>query len=207
MTHQAIPLLRRVTVSELTRTIRPPVDNETLEAASKIVERVRAEGTQAIREYAERFGERSLGELLVLGKPEMDAARLALPEKDRAVLERTADRIRTFAQAQRDAIRPVDVPIPGGLDGLGGRVGHTVEPIQKRWVLRPGGPVPAPVLCAHDCGDRARGRVRTGRRGVAWRASACARGRVGRGRRRVSRDRRRARDRRDGVRLRWAGSV
>ena len=148
MTHQATPLLRRVTISELTRTVRPPVDNETLEAAGKIVDRVRAEGTQAIREYAERFGERSLGEPLVLGKPEMDAARCSLPGKDRAVLERTADRIRTFAQAQRDAIRPVDVPIPGGLDGLGGRVGHTVEPIRNAGCYAPAGryPLPSSVL-------------------------------------------------------------
>lgn len=135
-------MLKRVPFDQLRQATRPPVDRATLSDAGVIVERVRDQGDEAVRAYAERFGERAPGEPLVLGRPDMNAALDALSPEDRAVLERTGDRIRAFARAQRDAILPVDAPISGG------RAGHTVEPIENAGCYAPAGryPLPSSVL-------------------------------------------------------------
>ncbi len=142
MTATSEPLLRRMTVDEIRSACRPPVDEDTLSTASSIVEQVRENDAGAVRAFAEQFGERAPDEPLVLGRDEMNAALEALPAQDRALLERTGERIRAFAQAQRDAILPVDVPIPGG------RAGHTIEPIESAGCYAPAGryPLPSSVL-------------------------------------------------------------
>lgn len=142
MTETTKPYLRRIPADEITRATRPPVDQDTLSAASSIVDRVRTEGAVATRVFAERFGERAPDQPLVLGRSEMNTALEALSHNDRALLERTGDRIRAFAKAQRDAILPVDIPIPGG------RAGHTIEPIENAGCYAPAGryPLPSSVL-------------------------------------------------------------
>jgi len=66
--------LRRISPAELERTARPPVDAATLEATRSIVEDVRSRGAGGVREYANRFGERSADEPLVLGRALMESA-------------------------------------------------------------------------------------------------------------------------------------
>ncbi|MFG0257662.1 MAG: histidinol dehydrogenase [Phycisphaerales bacterium JB043] len=142
MTETTRPLLRRVNADELRRVTCSPVDQETLSSARAITERVRDEGASAVRAFAEQFGERGPAGPLVLGRAQMRAAFEALSQDDCALLERTGDRIRAFAQAQRDAIRSVDVPIPGGC------AGHTIEPIENAGCYAPAGryPLPSSVL-------------------------------------------------------------
>jgi len=136
------PLLRRISPEDLGREQRPPIDRAVLDQARSIVDDVRANGDAALREYSERFGERSVGDPLVLGVDAMRAAWATMDPGDRSVLERAAGRIRAFAQAQREAIGAVDVPIPGG------RAGHTVEPIESAGCYAPAGryPLPSSVL-------------------------------------------------------------
>ncbi len=119
-----------------------PVDSATLRAAGEIVERVRTEGSAAVREYAERFGERAPGEVLVLGRDAMHAALDDVTAEERGLLERAAGRIKAFARAQREAVREVDVAIPGG------RAGHTVECVEAAGCYAPAGrhPLPSSVL-------------------------------------------------------------
>lgn len=135
-------LLRRVSPDSIERGVRPPIDQETLARAHEIVEGVRVGGAAALRAYAERFGERKPDEPLVLGRDAMRAALDALAPAAVGVLERTAERIVTFAQAQRSAIQELDVPIPGG------RAGHTIEAIESAGCYAPGGryPLPSSVL-------------------------------------------------------------
>jgi phosphoribosyl-ATP pyrophosphohydrolase/phosphoribosyl-AMP cyclohydrolase/histidinol dehydrogenase len=135
-------LLRRITPVEVHRASAPPVSRETLMGASEIVEAVRAEGAAAVRRCAERFSERSPADPLVVGRDAMDAALAALDPADRAVLERAAARIERFALAQRQAIRPVEIDIPGG------RAGHTIEPVAAAGCYAPAGryPLPSSVL-------------------------------------------------------------
>jgi phosphoribosyl-ATP pyrophosphohydrolase/phosphoribosyl-AMP cyclohydrolase/histidinol dehydrogenase len=134
--------LRRITPRELPSGRRDPVDADTLAAAARIVTDVRDVGEAALRRYAERFGDLTVGAPLVFGPDVLAAARDALPATDRALLERTADRIRAFATSQRSAIQEIDVAVPGG------RAGHTVSPVDRAGCYAPGGrfPLPSSVL-------------------------------------------------------------
>lgn len=142
MTSDNDSMLRRVPLVSLARELRPPVDDETLAAAQQIVNAVRSDGLAAVQGFAVQFGEREAGDAVVLGRDAMDAALEAQPKATRDLLTRTADRIRTFAQAQLDAIRPIDVPITGG------RAGHTIEPVSAAGCYAPAGryPLPSSVL-------------------------------------------------------------
>jgi phosphoribosyl-ATP pyrophosphohydrolase/phosphoribosyl-AMP cyclohydrolase/histidinol dehydrogenase len=121
---------------------RDPVDPETLAAASTIVDDVRARGEAALREHAERFGDIPRGGTLVRTREELADALASIPSGDRALLERTAERIRRFAEAQRRCLADLTVPIPGG------RAGHTVAPVERAGCYAPGGrfPLPSSVL-------------------------------------------------------------
>ena len=133
---------KRLRPDEIDLVLRDPVDSDTLVRAEEIVEVVRAEGERALRTYAERFGDRQPGEPLVLGPDELAAAADRLPADQRGLLERTADRIRAFAGAQRASLADVDVEVPGG------RAGHRVAPVVRAGCYAPGGrfPLPSSVL-------------------------------------------------------------
>ena len=130
--------LRRIAPSEIDRALRPPVDPQTFRLAQEIVESVRTGGEACLRELAERFGERRPADPLVLGPEAMAAARDAMDTAQRSALEQTADRIRAFAGAQREAIREVRIPVPGG------EAGHTIEPVASAGCYAPGGRYPLP---------------------------------------------------------------
>lgn len=141
-----VHLLPRIAAAQATRAARRPVDAATLAAAAVIVDDVRARGTDAVREYAVRFGERTNdragGSPLVLDRGAMRSALDTLSPLDRAALERAAARIEHFARAQRQAIADVSIAVPGG------RAGHTVQPVQRAGCYAPAGrhPLPSSVL-------------------------------------------------------------
>jgi phosphoribosyl-ATP pyrophosphohydrolase/phosphoribosyl-AMP cyclohydrolase/histidinol dehydrogenase len=135
-------MLRRIAPQDVARATRLPTDRQTLVSAAEIVDAVRTGGVTALRGYAERFGERASHEPLVLGPKEMHAALDTLDPSEVRLLERTAARIRLFAEAQRRAIQEVDIAIPGG------RAGHTIEPVVAAGCYAPAGryPLPSSVL-------------------------------------------------------------
>src|SRR5882724_11600377 len=65
-----------------------------------------------------------------------------LPAGDRARLERVAERIRGFAEAQYRALCPVAVSVPGGV------AEHQIAPVERAGCYAPGGryPLPSSVL-------------------------------------------------------------
>ena len=132
----------RLTVAELPDLRRDAVDAATLDGAKRIVDAVRDGGEAALREHAERFGDLAPGAPLVFARAELEAAAAGLAPEDLALLERTAARIRAFAEAQRAALGPIAVPVPGG------RAGHTVAPVERAGCYAPGGrfPLPSSVL-------------------------------------------------------------
>ncbi len=134
--------MRRLTIVELQALDRKPVDRETLESAARIVEEVRTGDEAALRLCAERYGDLEPGAPLVVGPAELSEALDSLPIEQRKLLERTAERIQSFAHAQRTALREVEVSIPGG------RTGHTVVPVELAGCYAPGGrfPLPSSVL-------------------------------------------------------------
>jgi len=111
-------------------------------AALELVDDVRARGEPALREHAERLGDLGVGEPLVLDRATLRQDLAALDADTRALLERVAGRIESFARAQRSALAPVDVEVPGG------RAGHRLAPVERAGCYAPGGrfPLPSSVL-------------------------------------------------------------
>ena len=134
--------LRRRSPADVRPLQRDPVDPETLTAAAQIVADVRDEGEHAVRRWAEKLGDIPADAPLILEPSALEEAFEGLPAHERAVLERTADRIRTFALAQRHALSDVEVPVPGGV------AGHQVAPVECAGCYAPGGrfPLPSSVL-------------------------------------------------------------
>jgi histidinol dehydrogenase len=110
--------------------------------AAPIVEAVRLRGEAALREYAERFADVAVGGPLFLERATLDRALAAVPAADRARLERVAERIRVFAEAQQRALATVTVSVPGGV------AGHWIAPLARAGCYAPGGryPLPSSVL-------------------------------------------------------------
>jgi histidinol dehydrogenase len=137
----AAHLLRPRTVAELARRGGDP-DPETLATAARIVADVRTRGEVALREHAERLGDVPRDAPLYHDRAELARALAALAPEHRARLERVAARIRAFAVAQRSALGPVSVPVPGGI------AEHRIAPMERAGCYAPGGrhPLPSSVL-------------------------------------------------------------
>src|SRR6266540_2116304 len=137
-------VLSRRSVAELVRRRAAAVPAEAFTVAAPIVEAVRAGGEAALRQYAERFAEVAPGGggPLFLDRPALDRALAGLPAGDRARLERVAERIRAFAEAQKRALSDVTVTVPGGT------AGHWIAPLERAGCYAPGGryPLPSSVL-------------------------------------------------------------
>lgn len=135
-------LLPRRSLAELVARRAAALPAEAFAAAAPIVEDVRLRGEAALREYAERFAEIGPGEALFLDRSVLDRALDRLPVDDRDRLERVAERIRMFAEAQGRALTEVTVPVPGGT------AGHWIAPLERAGCYAPGGryPLPSSVL-------------------------------------------------------------
>ncbi len=134
--------MRRVTLETMPLRGRGAVDAETLTAAGAIVRDVQDRGEAGVRHHAERLGDLPRGAPLVIERAALDAAVEALPAAERALLERTAARIRGFAEAQKICLAPLDTAVPGG------RAGHTLAPVRAAGCYAPAGrfPLPSSVL-------------------------------------------------------------
>lgn len=135
-------LLRHRSVAELVSRRGDAVGPEALAVAAPIVEAVRARRESALREYAEQFGDVPAGGPLFIETATLDRALAGLAAGDRARLERVAARIRTFAEAQKRALGPVSITVPGGT------AGHWIAPLERAGCYAPGGryPLPSSVL-------------------------------------------------------------
>lgn len=118
------------------------IDAATMAGAQAIVDTVRTNGETGIRQYAKQFGERTDDQPLVIGRNELTAARDRIPPEHLALLERVANRIRSFAKAQLDSLSELKTPVPGGF------AGHTIEPIVNVGCYAPAGryALPSTVL-------------------------------------------------------------
>jgi phosphoribosyl-ATP pyrophosphohydrolase/phosphoribosyl-AMP cyclohydrolase/histidinol dehydrogenase len=136
------PPLRAVSLDALPTLRRRAVEADTLTAAARIVEAVRAGGEPALRQHAEALGDIQPGEPLVLGPEALRAALDAVPKDSRAALERCAERVHRFATAHRVALRDLVSPIPGG------RAGVQYAAVERAGCYAPGGrfPLPSSVL-------------------------------------------------------------
>ncbi|TNE91708.1 MAG: histidinol dehydrogenase [Deltaproteobacteria bacterium] len=134
--------LRRVEPEEVRLERVDPVDPSAAAAVRPILEAVEREGMPAVRRFAEQFGDAKAGDDVVLGKDVLQAALDSLPREQQDVLRRTADRIRTFAQAQREGLAGASLPIDGGTASA------RLQPVERAGCYAPGGrfPLPSSVL-------------------------------------------------------------
>lgn len=118
------------------------IDTATLAAASAILDDIRVGADDAVMRHARRLGDLAEGESPIRTRSDCDAALARLPRNQRELLARVASRIRTFAEAQRDALRDAAIAIPGG------QAGHTCVPVAAAGCYAPGGryPLPSSVL-------------------------------------------------------------
>src|SRR5439155_1372203 len=99
-------------------------------------------GEVALRKHAERFGDVARGAPLYYNRADLARTLAGLSPEERTRLERVAARIRAFAVAQRGALGPVSVPVPGGV------AEHRIAPMQRAGCYAPGGryALPSSVL-------------------------------------------------------------
>lgn len=119
-------------------------DNAPVEATVKqILDDVRQTGDAALRDYSRRFDKVEV-ETFEVSAAERDAAVAALDPQTRADTEFAIERVRSFAQAQRETILPLEVePLPGL------HLGHRIIPIARIGAYVPGGRYPllsAPIM-------------------------------------------------------------
>ena len=119
-------------------------DNAPVEATVKqILDAVRQSGDAALRDYSRQFDKVEI-ETFEVSAREREEAVAALDPQTRADTEFAIERVRSFAQAQRDTILPLDVePLPGL------HLGHRIIPIARVGAYVPGGRYPllsAPIM-------------------------------------------------------------
>ncbi|MCY3699963.1 MAG: histidinol dehydrogenase [Gemmatimonadetes bacterium] len=136
-------ILPPIGLGEAVRAVRrPALDPAALEVARTILNDVERRGEPALREHAERLGDLEPGDDLFLDRSALRRATEALQADDRELLRRVADRIRTFAEAQRASATDLDTPVAAG------RGGHRLVPVGAAGCYAPGGrfPLPSSVL-------------------------------------------------------------
>ena len=113
-----------------------------LPLVAEIIAKVRDGGSEALRECAEQWDRLPPGAPILREPDELDDALTLLPNADRLVLERTANRIREFAEAQLASVSPVRARVAGGW------AGDLPTPVRVAGCYAPGGrfPLPSSVL-------------------------------------------------------------
>lgn len=135
-------LLRRLVEAELAGLRARADDPELRRRVAELVHAVRTGGAARLRALAQELDGLVPGAPLLLGPDVLAEAERALAPRDRAVLARTAERIETFARAQRAALGALALPIPGG------RAELAYVPVERAGCYAPGGrhPLPSSVL-------------------------------------------------------------
>ena len=104
-----------------------------METAGEMVDSVRSQGVNAIRQFANQFGERSDDQPLLIEREQMKAATGRIDQRDLDLLKRVAERIRSFADAQLNCLSELKTPVPGGF------AGHTIQPVDRVGCYAPAG--------------------------------------------------------------------
>eukprot|EP00920_Eleutheroschizon_duboscqi_P022209 GHVT01053611.1.p1 GENE.GHVT01053611.1~~GHVT01053611.1.p1 ORF type:complete len:358 (+),score=55.72 GHVT01053611.1:105-1178(+) len=92
-------------------------------------------GEKAI-ELEKKVGVLRYYDKIIFCEPDLKKAYDALDVILQELLQRTAKRIKTFAQAQKDALQSMEVKVPGGV------AGHELVPLRRAGCYAPGGAYP-----------------------------------------------------------------
>jgi len=138
-----MPILNRISPSDVTLEIKDPVDPSALSQATAIIDEVRVGPNgqccpDALTSVGIRFGDLPKDTPFLVSAEECKAAYDGLATEDRQSLLNIVDRVRTFAEAQRRSVTDTEIDIPGG------RAGQTVSPCRAGGCYAPGGRYPLP---------------------------------------------------------------
>jgi phosphoribosyl-ATP pyrophosphohydrolase/phosphoribosyl-AMP cyclohydrolase/histidinol dehydrogenase len=122
-----------------------PVEPQARDIASNILASIREEGEVALRRFGEQFGDVKPGGPLTMGRDAMKAAFDRLPADQQGVLQRTAGRIRSFAESQKASLAELTV------DVMGGTAGHSIAAVENAGCYAPGGRYPLPSSVLMTC--------------------------------------------------------
>jgi histidinol dehydrogenase/sulfopropanediol 3-dehydrogenase len=119
-------------------------DNSPVEATVKtVLDAVRREGDEAVRRYSREFDKLDI-EAFEVTATERAAALDGLESQTRADTEFAIERVRAFAEAQRQTLLPLEIEALPGL-----HLGHRIIPIARIGAYVPGGRYPllsAPIM-------------------------------------------------------------
>jgi histidinol dehydrogenase len=135
--------LRFVSPEEVTGMHFDPVDPQARDQAADLLKAVRERKLEGLIDCAVKLRDlESRESKLFYDKEDLKQAYEALDKDAQGVLQRTAERIRKFAQSQRDSICEMTTDIAGG------KAGHFVAPVETAGCYAPGGryPLPSSVL-------------------------------------------------------------
>lgn len=135
--------LRTITPQDVQSMSFDPVDPVARDQAAAILKEVKQKGLTGLVEVAVRLRDiPSPDAKLFYTREDLKVAFDQVDSATQGVLTRTADRIRIFAQSQRNALSDMTTTIPGG------KAGHTVAPVNVAGCYAPGGryPLPSSVL-------------------------------------------------------------
>jgi histidinol dehydrogenase len=108
-----------------------------IDSVSKIIEDVKNYGDKAVREYSLKFGDGEI-ENLELTEDEIDYALNEIPDEILKSINKAAENIKKFAQAQLNSIKEIEININGS------KLGHKIIPLKKTGAYVPGGNYPLP---------------------------------------------------------------
>lgn len=120
-----------------------PVDPQARDQAAAIIKEVKDGGLQGLMTAATRLNDiPDITSKIFYNREDLKLAFDSMDAHAQGVLQRTANRIRTFATAQRESIKEIEVDIPGG------KAGHYLAPVSVAGCYAPGGryPLPSSVL-------------------------------------------------------------
>ena len=135
--------LRVLTPEDVQAMTFDPVDPVARDQAAAILQEVREHRYEGLLNVAVRLRDIESRESKVFySKEDLAKAFAEVDIKTQEVLQRTAKRIRHFAQSQRNAITDMTTAIPGG------KAGHYIAPVKVAGCYAPGGryPLPSSVL-------------------------------------------------------------
>lgn len=135
--------LKQIAPTDVASFAYEPVDALALQDATLIVNDVCTKGEKALKQHAVRLGDiPSIDTPLLVSQSELAKAFSTLPKNEQDVLQRTAQRIKVFAQAQRHSITNFQQRVEGGF------AGQDVSPMHTAGCYAPGGryPLPSSVL-------------------------------------------------------------
>ncbi len=119
-----------------------PVEDRVRRTVEEILDDIRARGDASVRALSQKF-DRWSPDSFRLSAAEIDTLIARVPEATLADIAFAQDQIRSFAQAQREALRDIEVETVPGV-----RLGHRNIPVQSVGCYVPGGRYPM-VASAH----------------------------------------------------------